>query len=87
MKIVTVFLLLTSYFSTKGDEVEGRVLDGDHDIYGLRGLAIERLAQPDGARVPVHAEEVAADGVLDPPALGVAAAEVVHLHDAQVSLN
>ena len=70
---------LTANLPPEGDEVKGGVLDGDDDVDRLRGLAVERLPQPHGAALPVHAEEVTADGVLHAPALGVAAAEVVHL--------
>ena len=75
---------LTPNFPPKRDQIEGCVLDGDDDVDGLSRLAVERLPEPDGAGVPVHAEEVPADGVLHPPALGVSASEVVHLH-TQVS--
>ena len=74
---------LTSNLPPEGDEVEGGVLDGDDDVDRLRGLAVERLPQPHGAALPVHAEEVPADGVLHAPALGVAAPEVVHLRASQ----
>ena len=74
---------LTANLPPEGDEVEGGVLDGDDDVDRLGGLAVERLPQPHGAALPVHAEEVPADGVLHAPALGVAAAEVVHLREGR----
>ena len=76
--------VLTANFPSERDQVECRVLDGDDDVNGVRRLAVERLPKPDCAGVPVHAEVVAADGVLDPAALGVPAAEAVHLR-SQVS--
>ena len=74
---------LTANLPPERNQVKGGVLDGDDDVDRLRGLAVERLPQPHGAGLPVHAEEVPADGVLHAPALGVAAAEVVHLRAGQ----
>ena len=72
---------LTANLPPERNQVKGGVLDGDDDVNGLRRLAVERVPQRDGAAVAVHAEVVAADGEFHAAALGVAPAQVVHLHD------